>query len=126
LRRRTDFAATLRAGRSRSRGSALPALLVVHLAAGSASADTPTRAGFVVSRAVGGAVVRNRVRRQLRHLVAARLGSLPAGTTLVVRALPSAAAASWSELGSALDSALDSALTRRATRETPAAQDPRP
>ena len=80
----------------------------------------------MVSRAVGAAVVRNRVRRQLRHLVAARLGGLPAGTTLVVRALPSAAAASWSELGSALDSALASALTPRTTRATPAAQDLRP
>jgi len=126
LRRRTDFAATLRAGRSRSRGSATPSLLVVHQAVGPAGDDAPARAGFVVSRAVGGAVVRNRVRRQLRHLVAARLGSFPAGTTLVVRALPPAAAASWSELGSALDSALASALTARGTRGTPAEQDPRP
>ena len=119
LRRRSDFAATLRAGRGRTGGSG-PSLLVVHLSAASnnpidpagASDVFPPRAGFVVSRAVGGAVVRNRVRRRLRHLVAARLGGLPAGSRLVVRALPAAATASWAEL----ESALDSALTARPAR----------
>ena len=58
----------------------------------------PPRVGFVVSRAVGGAVVRNRVRRRLRHLVRERLDSLPAASVLVVRALPAAAGASYAEL----------------------------
>jgi ribonuclease P protein component len=113
LRRRSDFAATLRAGRGRTGGSAGggPNLLVVHLSAGltgpaATGESIPPRAGFVVSRAVGGAVVRNRVRRQLRHLVAARLDDYPAGTRLVVRALPAAATASGAQLGAALDSAL--------------------
>jgi ribonuclease P protein component len=114
LRRRTDFAATLRAGRGRT-GSAgkRPALLVAHRAdapdVGATAHDgagTATRAGFVVSRAVGGAVVRNRVRRRLRHLVAARLSDFPTGTRLVVRALPPAATASSAELAAALDAAL--------------------
>ena len=116
LRRRSDFAATLRAGRGRTGGSG-PNLLVVHVSLGSAdSADAsdllPPRAGFVVSRAVGGAVVRNRVRRQLRHLVAARLGGFPAGTRLVVRVLPPAATASGAQLGTALDSALSARVPR--------------
>ena len=64
------------------------ASLVVHLLAGSADRAT---VGFVVTKAVGGAVVRNRVRRRLRHLVAARLTDLPTGTEVVVRALPAAA-----------------------------------
>ncbi len=47
----------------------------------------PSRVGFVVSRAVGGAVVRNRVKRQLRHLVAPHLDDSPP-MAVVVRALP--------------------------------------
>jgi ribonuclease P protein component len=71
---------------------------VVHLALRDA-AEPPT-IGFVVSRAVGNAVTRNRVRRRLRALVSPE--SLPAGALLVVRALPPAASASFSELRSDL------------------------
>ncbi|GAA1030293.1 hypothetical protein GCM10009565_65280 [Amycolatopsis albidoflavus] len=70
------------------------------------AASFAARAGFVVSKAVGNSVVRHRVTRRLRHLVSARLGTLPAGTSLVVRALPPAASASSAELGSDLDAAL--------------------
>jgi ribonuclease P protein component len=108
LRRRPDFAATIRGGRRISRPR-----LIVHVSvptppadAVSASYDAPPLAGFVVGRAVGGAVVRNRVRRRLRHLVAARLDQLPAGSRVVVRALPPAAQASFAELGGDLDGAL--------------------
>jgi len=69
------------------------------------SADVP-RAGFVVSKAVGNSVVRHRVSRRLRHLVLHRLGTLPSGSSLVVRALPPAATASSAELGADLDAAL--------------------
>lgn len=75
--------------------------------------STPTRVGqptarvgFVVSKAVGNSVVRHRVTRRLRHLMADRLGTLPAGCTLVVRALPASAEASSGELGADLDGAL--------------------
>lgn len=47
--------------------------------------------GFVVPRAVGNAVTRNRTKRRLRHVVAQLLPSIPSGTDLVVRALPAAA-----------------------------------
>lgn len=66
-----------------------------------------------MSKAVGNAVVRHRVARRLRHLVAARLADLPTGAILVVRALPPAAAASSAELADDLDSAL------RAAQRTP-------
>jgi ribonuclease P protein component len=46
--------------------------------------------GFVVSKAVGTAVDRNRVRRRLRHLVAERLADTPPAARVVVRALPAA------------------------------------
>lgn len=64
-----------------------------------------SRVGFVVSKAVGTAVVRHRVTRRLRHLMADRLARLPAGTLVVVRALPPAATAPSSELGTDLDAA---------------------
>ena len=51
------------------------------------------RVGFVVSKQVGNAVVRNRVKRRLRHLAAAQLPGTPAAVDLVVRALPAAAKA---------------------------------
>jgi ribonuclease P protein component len=64
------------------------------------------RVGFVVSKAVGNSVVRHRVSRRLRHLVADRIGTLPAHCALVIRALPPSAGASSSELGVDLDGAL--------------------
>jgi ribonuclease P protein component len=74
---------------------------------------TPPRVGFVVSRAVGGAVIRNRVKRRLRHLVRERIAALPDGAMLVVRALPAAADRTYLELGADLDAALARATTGR-------------
>ena len=65
------------------------------------------RAGFVVGRAVGGSVVRHRIARRLRHLVRDRLPLLPAGSLLVVRALPPAAGADSAQLGRDLDATFD-------------------
>ncbi|GIF24934.1 ribonuclease P protein component [Actinoplanes tereljensis] len=71
------------------------------------------RAGFVVSKAVGNAVVRNKVRRRLRHLVRPLLIDLPGGSSLVVRALPKAAEASFETLGGDLEAALAAARKPR-------------
>lgn len=57
------------------------------------SPSARSRAGFVVSRAVGNAVRRNRVKRRLRHLAAAALPSAPFAVDVVVRALPPAVSA---------------------------------
>lgn len=54
-------------------------------------ADRGPLIGFVVSKAVGTAVARNRVKRRLRHLVAAHLDGTPQAARVVVRALPAAA-----------------------------------
>jgi ribonuclease P protein component len=67
----------------------------------------PARAGFVVGRAVGGSVIRHRTIRRLRHLVRDRLAQLPAGSLLVVRALPPARTADSAALGRDLDAGLD-------------------
>jgi ribonuclease P protein component len=68
--------------------------------------QSATRVGFVVSKAVGGAVVRNTVTRRLRALIRERLDALPAGTSLVVRALPASATATSAELAADLDACL--------------------
>ncbi|MEO5878220.1 MAG: ribonuclease P protein component, partial [Streptosporangiaceae bacterium] len=66
--------------------------------------------GFIVSKAVGNAVVRNRVQRRLRHLARDRVHRLPRGSLLVVRANPQAADAPSTELAADFDSALDRLL----------------
>lgn len=58
----------------------------------------PARAGIIVSKRVGGAVVRNKVRRRLREIARkVRLELIP-GLRLVVIARPAAAEASFAEL----------------------------
>ncbi|WP_179421344.1 ribonuclease P protein component [Pedococcus badiiscoriae] len=103
LRASSDFAATFRGPRGARAGSTL---IVVHANQADARAGQPPRVGFVVSKAVGGAVVRNRTKRRLRALMAARVGSLPLGVDLVVRANPFAAQANSSSLGLELDGLL--------------------
>jgi ribonuclease P protein component len=73
----------------------------------------PAKVGFIVSRAVGPAVVRNRVKRRLRVLVRGYLGVLPAGSLLVVRANPPAAAARQADLAADLDLVMDRLLRRQ-------------
>ena len=80
--------------------------------ASAAVTAAPVRAGFVVSRQVGNSVIRHRVTRQLRPLVARRLGLLPAGTDLVVRALPAAAGATSADLDRDLATAVRVAARR--------------
>jgi ribonuclease P protein component len=90
--------------------------VVVHLLLDEPAQASTARAGFVVSRSVGNAVVRNRVRRRLRHLVRPLLADLPAGSSLVVRADPAAATASFDELNHDLEAALAAARTTRRRR----------
>jgi ribonuclease P protein component len=63
-----------------------------------ASSDGGPRFGFIVSRQVGGAVVRNTIRRRLKALCAEALPLVAPGEDIVIRALPSAATASFGDL----------------------------
>lgn len=79
-----DFRSTIRGGVRVGRPT-----LVVH--AGAVPDRDSAHVGFVVSKAVGNAVTRNRVKRRLRHLAAAQLATTSRGVDLVVRALPRSA-----------------------------------
>ena len=61
--------------------------------------------------AVGGAVVRNRVKRRLRHAMRERMLAFPSEAVLVVRAQPAAADASYPELTRELDRCLERVRT---------------
>jgi ribonuclease P protein component len=111
LRRRADFVRVTRTGRRCTRGS----LTAYLLEAGDERPGTDQpRVGFVVSRALGGAVVRNAVTRRLRVVARERLDRLPEGATVVLRALPSAASAGVTDLAADLDACLDRLLGRAA------------
>ncbi|WP_028785241.1 ribonuclease P protein component [Terracoccus sp. 273MFTsu3.1] len=106
LRERADFTTAVRGpGASRAGGR----LIVVHANRTDARAELPPRVGFVVSKAVGNAVVRNRTKRRLRASIATRLTGIPTGLDLVVRANPAAAEASWDELDLAVGRQLEKA-----------------
>ena len=74
--------------------------MVVHLWVDQRRGPAPVQVGFTVSKAVGNAVTRNRVKRRLRHLTREHLPALeelPGRAALVVRALPAAAEASYAD-----------------------------
>ena len=83
----------------------------MHLLA-AAEATEPARAGLVVSKAVGGSVVRTRVARRLRHQLRPLMTELPAGTRHVVRASPAVATASSDAIAHDLRAAVDRLVTR--------------
>lgn len=83
---------------------------MVHLWVDAGAASGPVEVGFTVSKAVGNAVTRNRVKRRLRHLTREHLQALeelPGRAALVVRALPAAAETSYAGLGADLARSLD-------------------
>ena len=98
LRRNEDFQRARREGRS----WASPWVVLVAVP----NELDHSRYGFAVGKRLGKAVVRNRVKRRLRHLLREALPSLSAGELLVVRALPAAGGAPWTELRSDLERCL--------------------
>ena len=110
MRSPEEFKRTVRSGR-RAGSSVVAGHLL--LTAGPVSSDAGPKVGFVVSRAVGSAVVRNRVKRRLRELMRRRMASLPGGSLLVVRAHPAAAGARQADLAADLDLVLGRLLRRQ-------------
>jgi len=88
--------------------------MVLHLWVDPDAEPGPVQVGFTVSKAVGNAVTRNRVKRRLRHLTREHLlalEGLPGRAALVVRALPASAEASYAALGADLGRTLDRVST---------------
>ncbi len=108
MRRRADFAVTVRRGSRAGR-----ALLTGHLLVRAGEGDKPPLVGFVVGRSVGKAVARNKVRRRLRPLVRGYLPSLPGGSLLVIRAHPQAATARQADLAAELDLVMGTLMRRQ-------------
>ena len=110
MRHGAEFALTVRTGARAGRPSVVGHLLVP---ADRRHEAEPARVGFVVSRAVGPAVTRNRVKRRLRELMRGYLHCLPGGSLLVVRANAAAAHASQPDLAADLDSVISRLLRRQ-------------
>jgi ribonuclease P protein component len=92
--RRGEFDAVYRAGKRRSsshytvffRANALPL----------------SRFGFSIKKALGGAVVRNRIRRRLREMVRCHRGQIPAGWDIVIHPKNSVASGEFATLSAEL------------------------
>jgi ribonuclease P protein component len=82
--------------------------VVVHLTLLPQEGDAP-RVGFVVSKRIGNAVVRNRVTRRLREIVRPRFAGMAPGTAIVMRALPGIDEQPFAELEADVVAALGSA-----------------
>lgn len=109
MRASADFSKTVRSGARSGRRN-----LVLYVLA--SRRDAPSTFGFIVSKGVGNAVVRNLVKRRLREAAAAGLGEYGEGFSVVVRALPAASSATWDDLNREFHQALSSAVIKHRGR----------
>lgn len=102
MRRSADFRTAVRTGQRIRSGTIVihhrPADSDTAEAADSVDSDVSALVGFVVGRSIGPSVARHRVIRRLRHAVQRNVDELPPGSSTVIRALPTAATASWPAL----------------------------
>lgn len=117
MRTSVQFSETTRSG---ARSGRRNVVLYAHFV----EPSSPTVCGFIVSKAVGNAVVRNRVRRRLRELAAETVHENPRGIRLVARALKPSAEADWAAVArdyrsawKSLDKKLSSAAPAQETSE---------
>lgn len=117
-----DFSAVMRRGAKAGTSTVVAAALISRTpAAGGDRRDAATaswRCGFIVSKAVGNAVVRHRTTRRLRHIVADLMdtGAIEpprqARTQIVIRALVESVQADHGQLTADVRSGLRRALLR--------------
>ena len=90
LARPGEFAAVYRAGKRRSSS---------HFTVFFRANELPqSRFGFSIKRELGGAVVRNRIRRRLREIVRIHRTEIPAGWDIVIHPTSAVAKASFATL----------------------------
>jgi ribonuclease P protein component len=102
LRRQADFARLRRQGRRSSTRSLIVYRTTVF------AGDRSSLAGFTVSKSIGKAVIRNKLRRRLAAIVHEALAQRPAMRLLVV-ARPPASTAAYADLRAEVTSALGTA-----------------
>jgi len=104
LLRRADYDRVYKEGRRRTSRQ-----FVVFYRAGGAP---ETRLGISVKRALGSAVVRNRIRRRIREIFRTHRKGIPAGWDIVVHPRSAVATAGFAALSSELLSLLQQALAQ--------------
>jgi ribonuclease P protein component len=107
LLRSVEFERVYREGRRRS--SKQFVVFAKATAAGSAGSRA-SRFGWSVKRALGGAVVRNRIRRRVREIVRLHRSELPAGWDVVIHPRATVADAEFAALQKELVDLIRSAL----------------
>ncbi|MGV8894994.1 MAG: ribonuclease P protein component [Rhodoglobus sp.] len=101
-----DFRSAVRRGRRLGSTSAIVHILDHH-------SMNPTRFGFIVTKAVGNAVTRNRVRRRLRAVGREMLPEIGAGKDIVIRALPGSPEVDWDTLQAEITKSIHRGVTTR-------------
>lgn len=99
MTRPADFRAAVRRGLRVPTGHTV--LHVLH------GGEGPARFGFIVTREVGGAVVRNTIRRRLRAVCYDVLDRVADGTDVVIRALPGSDQVAYATLHSEVERGLE-------------------
>jgi len=110
LHRASDIREVSRRGRRRARSGIAVSLLP-------GPTESPLRATVIVNKRVGSAVVRNRLRRQVRHSLIRQWAELPAGASIVVRAQAEALKLPAARLDAALVGAIHGAAAPAGSSE---------
>jgi ribonuclease P protein component len=112
LRRKTDFDAVYKTGRTTS-----DRLLVVRVRSRADATAEPARLGYVTTRALGNAVTRNRTKRRLRAAAHALKNDIAPGLDIIISARKPAATEPYATLARSVRTLLTRAGAIAAERD---------